>query len=303
MSWGAKIDALTLYLCAFLGEKPFACDMCDMRFIQRYHLERHKRVHSGEKPYQCERCQQVWLDLIFINIHAAFLHWFQWVNAWNFVFWRTSRGQTGCCGIGGCAKVVTSPKWRTSRAVTHAHTHKNPHRHRRPGAPCTLHRAAWLSDIPPSLHPQCPQRRIKPQGLFLAALCCATPHSGRHWSCSCSLGITNERETEALSFFVLIFPFFFFFKLCLIFTPVLLMTRLFCVEQWSVFVLKFWFVVYLSFIIQLYLHSKVLGKVRICNNMGECGWMAYMSICFILFGPFWIKGIIIYVRRKNGTPA
>ncbi|XP_075055264.1 zinc finger protein 740 isoform X2 [Mixophyes fleayi] len=40
------------------GERPYECDMCDMKFIQKYHLERHKRVHSGEKPYQCEQCQQ-----------------------------------------------------------------------------------------------------------------------------------------------------------------------------------------------------------------------------------------------------
>lgn len=44
------------------GEKPYACDACDMRFIQRYHLDRHKRVHSGEKPYQCDRCHQVGLE-------------------------------------------------------------------------------------------------------------------------------------------------------------------------------------------------------------------------------------------------
>lgn len=45
--------------CLSTGEKPYACDACDMRFIQRYHLDRHKRVHSGEKPYQCDRCHQV----------------------------------------------------------------------------------------------------------------------------------------------------------------------------------------------------------------------------------------------------
>lgn len=29
------------------GEKPFACGICDMRFIQRYHLERHSLTHTG----------------------------------------------------------------------------------------------------------------------------------------------------------------------------------------------------------------------------------------------------------------
>lgn len=44
-----------------------------MRFIQKYHLERHKRVHSGEKPYQCERCHQVSSLAIHYPIHKPFL--------------------------------------------------------------------------------------------------------------------------------------------------------------------------------------------------------------------------------------
>lgn len=35
----------TFVLC--LGVKPYACTMCDMRFIQRYQLERHSLTHTG----------------------------------------------------------------------------------------------------------------------------------------------------------------------------------------------------------------------------------------------------------------
>lgn len=92
--------------------------------------------------------------------------------------------------------------------------------------------AVWHSTFRTSTTPP---RRDKPQGFFFSALYWVTPRSSTDWSCSSSLGITNDRGTFV--FFVLL-TFYCFFYL-----PVFLKTRLFCDEQWSCFVLNlfdFW---------------------------------------------------------------
>ncbi len=43
-------DIHSLKLTLHLGVKPYACSMCDMRFFQRYHLERHSLTHTGMCP-------------------------------------------------------------------------------------------------------------------------------------------------------------------------------------------------------------------------------------------------------------
>lgn len=137
----------------FTGEKPFACDACDMRFIQRYHLDRHKRVHSGEKPYQCDRCHQVsqplscfrgtlmfLVDLSVCLESASIIATVLLPKTHTFLLpgCRTSHEQTGCWGIDDYAQLVCA-KRRTS-------THRMHLPIQLPGAPYSLPTTVWPCD-------------------------------------------------------------------------------------------------------------------------------------------------------------
>ena len=40
------------------NEKPYECDVCEMKFRHSNNLKVHMRIHANEKPYECEVCEK-----------------------------------------------------------------------------------------------------------------------------------------------------------------------------------------------------------------------------------------------------
>ena len=56
-------------------EKHFHCDICDLTFRQKVHLQGHKEsVHISEKPFKCDICDLTFKLRIYLKKHQESIH-------------------------------------------------------------------------------------------------------------------------------------------------------------------------------------------------------------------------------------
>lgn len=65
---------LKYHLRVHTKEKPFECDVCQKRFIQKINLTVHYRIHTGERPYKCESCEKRYIQKSNLDAHVKNHH-------------------------------------------------------------------------------------------------------------------------------------------------------------------------------------------------------------------------------------
>ena len=56
------------------GEKPFACQICDIKFARKSTLDQHQATHSNEKPFECQVCYKKFSSKRSLSEHTKLYH-------------------------------------------------------------------------------------------------------------------------------------------------------------------------------------------------------------------------------------
>ncbi|XP_055307794.1 gastrula zinc finger protein XlCGF52.1-like [Sitodiplosis mosellana] len=61
-SFGSLKTNMVNHMRVHSGDKPFECEECSKKFVQKHNLNKHMKIHAGPRPFRCSKCHERFSD-------------------------------------------------------------------------------------------------------------------------------------------------------------------------------------------------------------------------------------------------